>query len=375
MKATILGAGRMCGPAAQYLIQHPEVEKVQILDKNMDAVLGAVHKLDSSKVSFGSIDVSDSSTVVRAIRGSDAVLSLVPYRFNYRLAQAALKAGCHFLDLGGNNDIVDQQLSLHKEAQKRDLLIVNNCGLAPGLAPMLATKLVKEFDTVDSLQLRVGGLDQHPSGRLNYALMFSVEGLINEYSEPCTVLRNGKLLLTNPMEDLETITFPYIGKLEAFNTSGGASRLPEMLQGKVRNLDYKTIRCPGHAEEYKKLVAEAGSRQRLEGMLLEMLPEIKEDVVLMQVTGIGRKGADELQISYVLIDHYDPATGFTAMMKTTAYPAAILTHLIGTGRVEQRGAYCMEEVAPADLVLDGLLAQLKDYRFEKSIKTLFEVNI
>lgn len=372
MRATILGAGKMCGPAADYLVRNPEVQKVQILDKSIDAVIDVAKKLNSSKISFGSVDVTDLSAVVRAIRGSDAVLSLVPYRFNSMLAKAALNAGCNFLDLGGNNEIVDQQLSLHEEVKRRNLLMVNNCGLAPGLAPMIAKQLYGEFDHVDSVQLRVGGLPQDPQGRLKYALMFSVEGLVNEYSEPCTAIRNGKLVQLAPMEELEELEFPYSMKLEAFNTSGGVSRLPQTLQGKVCNLDYKTIRYPGHAQEYKRLLQEAGSRKKLEAMLLDMLPQGKEDVMLMRVTATGSKGADTFTISYELVDHYDPKTGFTAMMKTTAYPAAILMHLIGTGRIEQKGVYCMEDVAPADRIIQGLLSQLNDtYRVEKSIKTSF----
>ena len=149
--------------------------------------------------------------------------------------------------MGGNLDATGEVLNLSDLAKKQGVTLLPDCGLAPGLVANLTMVGMKQFDQVDRIKLRVGGLPQIPEGPFKYSLVFSTEGLINEYVEPALALRKGAIKLIPSMSDLEMIPFPPPwGHLEAFTTSGGTSTLPQSLQGKVRELDYKTIRYPGH---------------------------------------------------------------------------------------------------------------------------------
>lgn len=349
MKAAVFGAGMM-GPAAAYdLVHNPEVERVKIIDHDPEA-LGALKTfLDSDKVELYLSDLRKKSAS-DFLRGYDCAISCVPYSFNYRLAKAAISAGCNFVDLGGNNEVVQQELSLHEEAWKKNVLVVPDCGLAPGLVSVLTKMLAEELGNAESIHLRVGGLPQKPQLPLNYALVFSVQGLVNEYVEDCVALRDGKRVLIKSMQELESLEFPIYGKLEAFTTSGGTSTLPDTYLSKVRNLDYKTIRYPGHCEKYLELEDQIGDRKLLEETLLKMLPTGKEDVILLRATGEGNGKV----IEYQMIDHYDPQSGLTAMMRTTAFPAAILAAMIGTGKIDVKGAYTQEHFAPGQKILDEL---------------------
>jgi lysine 6-dehydrogenase len=202
-----------------------------------------------------SLDVNDATAVHSALFGATVMVSAVSYRVNLPLARAAIRAGVHMVDMGGNNDVVRQQLALDSEAHASNVTIVPNGGLAPGLINILAMTGFGELETVEAIRLRVGGLPLHPRPPLNYQIVFSVEGLLNEYLEKAIVLRDGRVTEVDSMNDLEEIAFPApLGTLEAFTTSGGVSFLPELLKGKVNTLDYKTIRYRGHCEKIRTLL-------------------------------------------------------------------------------------------------------------------------
>src|SRR5207245_2122224 len=170
-------------------------------------------------------------------------------------ARAAVEARTNFCDLGGNNDVVAAELALHGEAEKQGLNIIPDCGLAPGMVAVLVAHGAARFEKLEKIQLRVGGLPQNPKPPLDYQLVFSVEGLINEYVERARVIRNGAITFVDSMTEIEQLEFaPPFGRMEAFQTSGGTSTLPETFLGRVRELDYKTIRYPGHCAKFKTMI-------------------------------------------------------------------------------------------------------------------------
>ena len=178
----------------------------------------------------------------------------VPYFFNLGLAKAAISAGCHFADLGGNNTVVRQELELESEAQAAGVAIAPDCGLSPGMASILAGELLRRVGgKADALKLYVGGLPQSPKPPFNYQLVFSVEGLINEYCEPAKILRNGKMTTIEPLTEVESFHMEGFPELEAFHTSGGTSTMPETFQGKVGECFEKTLRYPGHVSMLRSL--------------------------------------------------------------------------------------------------------------------------
>jgi lysine 6-dehydrogenase len=238
------------------------------------------------------------------------------------------------------------------------------------MVSILAADGFSRLDRTESIHIRVGGLPRNPKPPLNYALVFSANGLINEYVEPCLVLRNGKLAWREPLADVEDLTFPRpFGKLEAFNTSGGSSTLPYTFRGKVQTLDYKTIRYPGHCTKFRLLfdlglttmkpVEVDGKRvvprhlliQRLEAVL----PWEKDDMVLLRVEVEGKGKRDKgtkgqsgrVTVRYELVDYADRRSGLTAMERTTGFSAAIVALMLGQGQVACAGAFTGEDCVPA----------------------------
>ncbi|MBE0557208.1 MAG: saccharopine dehydrogenase NADP-binding domain-containing protein, partial [Proteobacteria bacterium] len=241
MKFIVLGAGMMGRALAYDLARSKGVNRVTIADEKGERSRHLALELGSPLVHPIELDVARTYDVIASLRGHDCAISAVPYRFNAELTKAAIEAGVHFCDLGGNDQILEEQREMDGLARQKGLLIVPNCGLAPGLGNVLAAGGAQLFDVVDSITIRVGGLPQHPLPPFNYQLVFSVDGLINEYSGKAKVLRNAEPVELDAMTELETLEFPApFGRMEAFLTSGGASLLSEMFAGKVRHLDYKT---------------------------------------------------------------------------------------------------------------------------------------
>jgi lysine 6-dehydrogenase len=283
------------------------------------------------------------------------------YKLNAGLARAALAAGTNFRDLGGNNDVVDAELALDREAKAAGINIIPDCGLAPGMVAMLVAHAVQRVGgKPEEIHIRVGGLPQNPKPPLNYQMVFSVEGLINEYVEPARIIRDGKLATVESMTEIEELEFPPpFGKLEAFQTSGGTSTLVDTYKG-VRALDYKTIRYKGHCEKFKTMIdlglCSGEARKVFSELLVRHLPHDEPDVVLIrvEVSGGGRT------LRYDIVDRFDAAAGLSAMMRTTAFPAAIVALMMARGQTASKGALPQERCLNPDLFMRELAARKID---------------
>jgi lysine 6-dehydrogenase len=198
MKILVLGAGRMGHGAAFDLIHNsPDVEAVTIADFDSAKAETIAAQINHPKIQTKQIDVSDYAAVASLMRGHDAAISCVNYWYNLKLSKAAIETKTNFCDLGGNNTIVDSQLALDAEAKRANINIIPDCGLAPGMVSVLAMHGANRFDEIEEIHIRVGGLPQNPKPPLDYQLIFSVEGLINEYVETARVIRaakSGKLI-------------------------------------------------------------------------------------------------------------------------------------------------------------------------------------
>ncbi len=368
MKYFVLGSGMMGSAAAYDLATSNPDDDVILADINLQSAKKAANAIGSN-VTPVRLDVNNVKDLGAAIKGSNALISAVSYSVNFQVARAAIDAGVPMCDLGGNNDIVERQLTLDAEARAQGVAVIPNCGLAPGLINILAIAGSKEFDTLESIRLRVGGLPQHPRPPLNYQIAFSVEGLINEYIEKAVIIRDGQIDHVDGMSGLEEITFPApFGTLEAFHTSGGLSTLTELLKGKVKNLDYKTIRYPGHCEKFKTLLdlgfatsepmmvggSVKTNREFFADLLRKKLDYGDTDVVLARATIAGAKGKARRQLAYEFIDYYDTKTKMTAMMRTTAFPTSIIAQLLAHGTIKERGVMPPEACVPGDVMIAEL---------------------
>ncbi len=356
MKIAVIGSGLM-GRAAVYDLARAEgVEKVGLFDFDKELADEIARKFGNNKTLAAKIDAGDTSAVEAALKDYDACISAVTYKYNPGLTRAAIKTRTHFFDLGGNNDAVREQFKMNEAARAADVVVIPDCGLAPGMVSILAADGIKKLDTVKSLKIRVGGLPQKPRPPLNYQMVFSAEGLINEYWEPVVILENGRTKTVEPMSAVDTLEFESIGRLEAFYTSGGTSTLPETFLGKIDFLDYKTIRYPGHCELFRPML-EIGLASRKEitvgesvvspravfrKVLEKNLTFNEPDLVLVRVTLEGIKDGRARSIIYEIIDRQDMATGLTAMMRTTAFPVAIIAWMACSGKIPDRGVMPQE---------------------------------
>ena len=251
MRIAVIGSGLM-GRAVVYDLSRAEgVEKVGLFDFDSDLAEEIAKKYGNEITEAGKIDAGNEDDVAAVLAEYDACVSAVTYKYNPGLTRASITSKTHFFDLGGNNDVVKAQFEMNDAARLADVIIIPDCGLAPGMVSILAADGVTEFDKVKSLKIRVGGLPQNPRPPLNYQMVFSSEGLINEYWEPVVILENGQKKIVNPMTGVETLEFDGIGELEAFYTSGGTSTLPDSYRETIDFLDYKTIRYPGHCQLFR----------------------------------------------------------------------------------------------------------------------------
>ncbi|HKS29215.1 MAG TPA: saccharopine dehydrogenase family protein [Pyrinomonadaceae bacterium] len=365
MKILVLGAGRMGLGAAFDLSHNSDCEQVTVADVDIERARAVVETIGSNRLTAAQVNVANHSAVVELMRGHDAAISCVVYSYNLQLARAAIEAGVNFCDLGGNNAVVASELALDEEARRAGINIIPDCGLAPGMVSVLVAHGAARFEQLEEIHIRVGGLPQHPRPPLDYQIVFSVEGLINEYIERARVIRDGKIVEIDSMTEIESLSFPApFEELEAFQTSGGTSTLPETFLGRVRELDYKTIRYPGHCEKFRLLVdlglcsSEAvevdgtrmSPRRMLGEMLIRHLPADEPDVVLILVEFRGRVAgkSESERLRYYIIDRFDEATGLSAMQRTTSFPAAIIAQMMARGETLEKGAVPQERCIPPE---------------------------
>jgi len=369
MKFAVIGSGLM-GRAVAYDLSRAEgVEKVGLYDFDLELAEEIARKYGNNITVAGKVDAGNEEEVAGILQEYDACVSAVTYRHNPGLTRAAIDSKTHFFDLGGNNDVVAAQYAMSEEAEAAGVTVIPDCGLAPGMVSVLAAAGIKEFDKVEALKIRVGGLPQNPRPPLNYQILFSSEGLINEYWEPVVILDNGVKKTVNPMTGLEDIEFDGIGKLEAFYTSGGTSTLPDTYKGVVGFLDYKTIRYPGHCRLFKTMLeiglgsrsevtvdgARVEPRKVFRKVLEKNLSFDDPDMVLVRLIFEGvRDGADK-KLVYEIVDRRDTRTGLTSMMRMTAFPVAIIAWMTCNGNITRRG------VMPQELAVEPqfFMTQLK----------------
>jgi lysine 6-dehydrogenase len=292
-----------------------------------------------------------------------SVLSAAPYYFNVDLARRAVEAGVHFADLGGNTELVKQQKALHEQARAKNVSVIPDCGLAPGMVNILAGEGINRLDVVESVKALVGGLPQQPEPPLNYMVVYSLEGALDYYTTPSWILRDGKAVTVDALSELETVRFPEpLGTLEAFHTAGGISTMPFEYEGKVRAMEYKTLRYPGHVAimrpirelgllDTKPVAVDGTMVSPRDVFIAAVSPRLTKpqgrDLVALRVEVRGLKGGKAAGTRWQLVDRYDEVHHVSAMMRTTGYSLAITGIMQVDGRIAKRGVFVPDECVPA----------------------------
>src|SRR5213595_766779 len=248
MRMLVLGAGLQGSACAYDLLQRPQVERVTLADLHPTRAAAFLKKKKSKRLVGARLDALRGPQLGKLMRGHDAVMNALPYYFNYPVTKAAIAAGLHYSDLGGNTEIVQKQKTLHAAALKKRVSIIPDCGLAPGMVNIIAAEGIRRVGDAESVKIFVGGLPQKPEPPLNYQIVYSLEGALDYYTTPSWVLREGRPERVDALSELEHVEFPSpVGTLEAFHTGGGISTMPWAYRGKMQTMEYKTLRYPGHA--------------------------------------------------------------------------------------------------------------------------------
>jgi saccharopine dehydrogenase-like NADP-dependent oxidoreductase len=338
----VVGAGKIGATIADMLAETGDYS-VTLADRTRTQ-LDALDDL-AGPVTPYVLDVHDASALDAALLGKFAVLSAVPYNVTARVAQAATRTGVHYLDL--TEDVASTR-AVKELAKSATNALIPQCGLAPGFVSIVARELIAHFVSIDSVRLRTGALPRFPSNALNYNLTWSTDGVINEYCEPCEAIVNGEIVLAPPLEEREEFSLDGV-TYEAFNTSGGLGTLCETLRGRVRTLNYRTIRYPGHAAIMKALLNDLRLRDRrdiLKDILESAVPTTLQDVVVIFVTVSGRKSGHLVQETYVNKIFGQKVNGIlrTAIQATTASGICAVLDMLAHDQLPSRGFIRQEEI-------------------------------
>lgn len=352
----VIGAGRQGVAAAYDLARFGEAEEVLLVDLNREAAEKAarrVNRLVRRRVACAAqADVRDLKKLVQALDGTNTFISAVPYFFNLSLSRLAVKVGANMCDLGGNTAITRQQLKLDRAAKRAGVSIIPDCGMGPGMNISLASYALSLLDDPEEVFLWEGGLPLKPQPPWNYLLTFNIEGLLNEYTGFAYFLRKGKVTRVPCFADYELLEIRPLGKLEAFVTSGGTSTMPWSYQGKLKTLENKTLRYPGHWAQMTAF-KDLGwfKNDRFKTLLASKLVRAKiRDVGVIRVKAVGRRKGARAVVTVELIDYYDPKTGFTAMERITGGHAAIMAILASRGEIAA-GAIPVELAVPGETIV------------------------
>ena len=345
MKKLLLVGGGKIGSAITDMLGSTGDYAITVADRDA----ASLDRLNAANLTRARMDIADEAALVAAAKGHDMVASAAPYTLTPGIAKAAKAANAHYFDL---TEDVESTRVVKQLAAGASSAFVPQCGLAPGYISIAAAEIARKFDTLREVQMRVGALPVFPTNALKYNLTWSTDGLINEYCNPCESIRDGEQVEVPALEELEAFSLDGV-EYEAFNTSGGLGTLCETLAGKVENLNYKTVRYPGHRDIVKMLVRDlrlAHRRDILKDVLEASLPITFQDVVLVFVTVSGERDGRLTQESYARKVYAQTIEGklMSAIQITTAAGICAMIDLMAEGKLPQAGFVRQEDTRLAD---------------------------
>jgi lysine 6-dehydrogenase len=369
-KYVVLGAGRQGVAAAYDLAVFGQATEIRLLDIDLGVAQSGASKLNQllgrPVASAFKADASDANSVASHLDGATGLISSVHYIFNLAMTKLAIEKKVHMTDFGGNTGVVRDQLALDADAREAGISIVPDCGMGPGLNISLGTYVMELVEEPEEVLIWDGGLPQDPQPPWNYASTFNLGGLTNEYDGDAFFVRDGKVTAVPCFSGYEMVEFAEpIGRLEAFVTSGGLSTSPWTFEGRLKRLENKTLRYPGHVAQFKAFSdlgllglapVDVRGQQVVPRDLLHALLESRicrdevKDVCIMRVKCIGRTKGRPAEATIELVDRYDEKTGFTAMQRLTGWHGSILLIAAVNGLVRQ-GAVSVELSLPGKTIV------------------------
>ena len=358
-KIALFGAGKI-GEAITAFLSSSGRYSVRVCDYNLDRAKALASQYSNTE--SGSLELSNVQSTTKLLAGCEAVISALPFHCNQDVAKIASDCGVHYLDL--TEDVATSQF-IAKLAASSKVSFMPQCGLAPGFVSIAAHHLFGLFDSVDTVKMRVGALPIFPTNRLKYNLTWSTEGLINEYCNPCDAIQSGKLISVPPLEGYEHFSLDG-DEYEAFNTSGGLGTLCMTLLGKVRELDYKSIRYPGHRELISFLLSDMmfqDDRENLRLIMERSIPSTAQDKCIILVAVTGKSNGSLRQKTYASTVYNRTINGkqFGAIQITTAAGVCGAMDLLLSGKIgKNKGLIKTEEISLTEFLANEFGSLYRD---------------
>jgi len=347
VKIIVLGCGNIGSVAAKDLAESLPSAQIVMADLNKNRAEEVVSKIGRDNVFWILTDASNHRELVKTLKKFDLAIGTLPGPMGFQACKAAIAAKIDMVDV---SYMPEDVMALNKAALKSKVCVVPDCGMSPGLGNILVGHAISKLDRVESVHMLNGGLPEKPVPPLDYVITWSVKDLIDMYSRKVTIVREGKVTKVEAMSGLEGITFPRVGKLEAFYTDGLRTLLHTVKDAK--DMWEKTLRYPGHIQKIKLLKAlgffdekpiEIGSLsispRELTAQLLEKklkMPDVP-DIVAMLVKVNGMKNGKEVRYTLQMLDRYDKRHKVTAMARATAYTTSVVTQLVAKKAIEEKG--------------------------------------
>ncbi|GKS59903.1 L-lysine dehydrogenase [Nitrospira sp.] len=360
----VLGAGKIGSLIACELARSGDY-LVHLADLTLDTAQRIIKDLDLTEIVPASIDARNQQALREYLgrHGPVAVVSSLPYYCNVGVAEAAREVGVHYFDLTEDVGVTDQIKILSRGARTA---FVPQCGLAPGFISIVAHDLITHFESLDTVKMRVGALPVHPSNALKYSLTWSTDGLINEYGNTCFGIEQGRKIALQPLEGYETIELDGL-LYEAFNTSGGLGTLADTYSGRVKTMNYKTLRYPGHCEKIHLLMNDLKlneDRKTLKRILERAIPQTQQDVVLIYVSVVGMRHGDLFEETYAKKVYPETIAGrlWSAIQVTTASALCCVVDLVLSNQGDYHGFVTQETLMLADILQNRFGTCYRDAR-------------
>ena len=364
-RIVVLGCGRVGTLMAKDLAAHQNLEVTAVdVDQKVLSRLKSAARIRTKKD-----DLSNPKTVAKLVKGYDVAVGSVPGFMGFATMKAVVEAGTDYADI---SFFPEDPFKLDRQARAKGVTAVVDCGVAPGISNMIVGHVDSVLDRTDSVTIMVGGLPKKRMQPWEYKAPFSPPDVLEEYTRPARLVRNGREITVKALTDVEKIGLPGVGVLEAFNTDGLRTLIHTI---KARNMKEKTLRYPGHADKIrllrdtglldKRKIRVGGKWLRPLDITSQMLFPLwelekgEEEYTVMRVVVEGKKDRKQLRYTYDLLDRYDGKTGNTSMARTTGFPNAIVAHLISTGKFKHPGVCPPEFIGRDSKAFDIVLKELK----------------
>ena len=364
-RVLLLGAGKIGRMIARLLADSGDYAVI-VGDMSPEALARVETRLE---IPARRVNVESAAALSAALADCDTVISALSYCHNPRVAEAALAAGVNYFDL--TEDVATaKRVRAFADGARDGQIFMPQCGLAPGFISIVAKHLFNQLESCETVRMRVGALPLFPTGALKYNLTWSTDGLVNEYCNPCDAIHDSRRIEVLPLEGYEQLSLDGV-RYEAFNTSGGLGTLCETLEGRVRDLNYKTVRYSGHCNQVQLLVNELRLSERrdlLKDILEHAVPVTFQDVVVTFCTVTGQRNGQLVQITDARKVYHDwiGSENWSAIQITTAAGICAALDLYVAGRLPQRGFVRQEQID-----FDDFVSNRFGRRYEANIATRF----